>query len=58
MKKTVLVLLLTSIGVAAVAQTGIIRELSGTVELKNAGQASFTMAKVGDRVNQDTVVAR
>ena len=63
MKKAVLVLLLTAMGIATqspiamFAQTGVIRELSGTVELKNAGQASFTTAKAGDRVNQDTVIS-
>ena len=57
MKKAVLVLILAGIGIALFAQTGVIRELSGTVELKNAGQASFTAAKVGDRVNQDTVIS-
>ena len=62
MKKAVLVFLLLLAVFASqssilYAQTGIIRELSGTVELKNAGQANFTTAKVGDRVNQDTVIS-
>ena len=57
MKKAVLVLILASMGITLFAQTGMIRELSGTVELKNAGQSSFTAAKVGDRVNQDTVIS-
>jgi len=63
MKKLILALILACIGfatqspIAMFAQTGVIRELSGTVELKNAGQANFTVAKVGDRVNQDTVIS-
>ncbi|MDR1804284.1 MAG: FecR domain-containing protein [Treponema sp.] len=57
MKKAVLVLILAVMGAALFAQTGVIRELSGTVELKNAGQSAFTAAKVGDRVNQDTVIS-
>ena len=38
-------------------QNGVIRELTGTVELKRAGQAAFVPAKAGDTVAQDTVVS-
>ena len=37
------------------AQTGLIRELSGTVEIKNG--ASFVPANVGDQVREDTVIS-
>ena len=57
MKKAVLFLLLAGMGFALFAQSGVIRELSGTVEIKNAGQSAFTAARVGDRVNQDTVIS-
>ena len=57
MKKLILVLILAGMGLMLFAQTGVIRELSGTVELKNSGQTAFTAAKVGDRLNQDTVIS-
>ena len=38
-------------------QAGEITELSGTVELKAAGQADFVPAKIGDRVTRDTIVS-
>jgi hypothetical protein len=41
----------------AQAQTGIIRELSGTVELKPAGAANFAAASVGDEIAPNTVVS-
>ena len=39
------------------AQTGQIRELSGTVELKRAGQAAFVSARTGDILEQNTIVS-
>ncbi|MCL1815635.1 MAG: FecR family protein [Treponema sp.] len=41
----------------AFAQTGVIKELSGTVELKRAGQAAFVPARAGDTVARDTIVS-
>ena len=38
-------------------QNGVIRELTGTVELKRAGQAAFVPAKAGDTVARDTIVS-
>ena len=38
-------------------QNGTIKELTGTVEIKRAGQAAFVPAKTGDTVAQDTVVS-
>jgi len=37
--------------------SGVIRELSGTVELKMPGAASYVPAKTGDQLSQDTVVS-
>ena len=59
MKKRVSILL-ALLFVAAVmvfGQNGVIKELSGTVELKQAGQAAFVPAKVGDAVAKNTVVS-
>ena len=39
------------------AQNGVIRELSGTVELKNSAASSFVPAKTGDLVMEDTVIS-
>lgn len=36
---------------------GLIREVSGTVELKEAGQTAFVPARVGDRVERNTIVS-
>jgi len=40
-----------------VAQTGVIKELNGTVELKLPGTRDFTAAKTGDRIGGDTVIS-
>ncbi|MCL2006911.1 MAG: FecR domain-containing protein [Treponema sp.] len=48
------ILLLSSI---AHAQSGVIRELSGEVELKHASSANFAPANVGDEVREDTVIS-
>jgi len=58
MKKLFLVVVLVSAVVfGAFAQSGVIRELSGDVELKPAGASSFTAAKTGDTVARDTIVS-
>jgi hypothetical protein len=44
-------------GLCVFAQNGIIRELSGTVELKNPGAADYVPAKTGDTVSQKTVIS-
>jgi hypothetical protein len=38
-------------------QSGVVRELSGTVEIKASGAASYLPAKSGDRVNEDTIIS-
>ena len=59
MKKIALVtILLCVVQICLVfGQNGVIRELSGTVELKRAGQTAFVPAKIGDAVARDTVVS-
>jgi len=57
MRKTVLAFFLMITGMGVFAQKGTIRELSGTVELKNPGAANYVSAKIGDMVNQETVVS-
>jgi len=61
-KKTALsfLLVITALGLAqtgAFAQNGKIRELSGTVELKNPGSADYVSAKIGETVSQRTVIS-
>ncbi|MDR2952813.1 MAG: FecR family protein [Treponema sp.] len=60
MKKAFLVLLLAwfswqSMGVFA--QSGVIKEMTGTVELKPAGTANFVPAVAGVQIKQDTVIS-
>ncbi len=60
MKKTVFCLILcvqVLCSAAVFAQTAVIKELSGTVELKQAGQTAFVPAKIGDEVAQSTIVS-
>jgi len=58
MKKTFFVVLLSAVITAGVfGQNGVIRELTGEVEIKSAGASSFTAAKAGDTVARDTIVS-
>jgi len=57
MKKAFFVLMFILIGVSVFAQSGMIRELNGTVELKASGSSSFVIAKAGDQVSEDTVIS-
>ena len=57
MKKKVLVLFLSTIALGLFAQDGVIRQLSGTVELMHPGAANFVAAAIGDEVTQDTVIS-
>ena len=57
MKKTSLSFLFIVTAAFLFAQNGTIRELNGTVELKDSGASSFVTAKSGDKVKQDTVVS-
>jgi len=58
MKKCVLFVVLVSAVVFSVfSQNGTIRELTGDVELKQAGSDTFTAARTGAVVAQDTIVS-
>jgi len=57
MKRKMFVFFLMIMGMGVFAQNGTIKEMSGTVELKNPGAADFVPAKAGDRVSQQTVVS-
>jgi hypothetical protein len=61
MKKTAITIILLAAQFVCAAlvfgQNGVIKELSGTVEIKRAGQAAFVAAKAGDAVAKDTIVS-
>ena len=57
MKKIIMVFFLIAAVSGLYAQNGIIREISGTVELKAPGASSFTIAKTGDSITKDTVIS-
>lgn len=58
MKRIIVVMILIVCGALSVsAQTGVVRELSGVVELKKPGAQDFTPAKIGDSLSKDTVVS-
>jgi len=57
MKKTILVFLLTGLCVCAFAQNGVIKQLSGQVEIKRAGETAYVPARAGDQVSENTVVS-
>ena len=58
MKKMFLtVLMLSLIGFGVFAQSGVIRELTGDVELKPAGAPAFVPAQAGSEVARDTIVS-
>jgi len=58
MKKTFFVVLLSAAIAAGVfGQNGVIRELTGEVEIKRSGASSFTAARAGDTVARDTIVS-
>ena len=57
MKKIFVALCIILAGAGAFAQNGVIREMSGTVELKASGSSAYVPAKAGDQVKQDTVIS-
>jgi hypothetical protein len=57
MKKTFITLFLMGAALAVYAQTGVIREMTGTVELKLAGTQTFIPAKSGDTLQRDTIIS-
>jgi len=57
MKKVFFTVLMVSAAVFAYSQNGIIRELSGDVEIKIAGSSVFVPAQTGNQIAQDTIVS-
>jgi len=57
MRKLVLAFLLTGLCLCAFAQNGVIRQVSGTVELKRAGDTGYVPAKAGDLVSGNTIIS-
>jgi len=58
MKKNLLIVVLLFAAVFSLcAQNGVIRELTGVVELKPAGASAFTAARPGSVVAQNTVIS-
>jgi len=57
MKKTIIAFLFILTAASLFAQNGTIRELNGTVELKDSGSSVFVLAKTGDQVREDAVIS-
>ena len=57
MRKIVWLVVLLCLGVSGFAQTGVIRELSGTVEIREPGALEFVRASAGDLISQDTILS-
>jgi hypothetical protein len=57
MKRNVLTVVFVLAAAGVFAQSGVIKELTGTVEVKGAGAAAFAPAKAGEQVKEDTVIS-
>ena len=57
MKRTGMILTLILLCVNIFAQSGVVRELTGTVEIKTAGASGFVPAVPGMEVRQDTLIS-
>ena len=57
MKKTIFALLLIGTATLGFAQKAVIKDLTGTVELKFSGSSDFIPASVGAEVAQDTIIS-
>ena len=57
MKRILIITLLLFCAVQVFAQNGVIKDLTGTVEIKRAGQTAFVAAKAGDQVARDTIIS-
>jgi hypothetical protein len=58
MKKTFFAILFSAVVALGVfGQNGVIRELTGEVEIKRSGASTFTAAKAGDAVARDTIIS-
>lgn len=56
MRKTIFVILLLCMPIFLFAQSGVIRSLNGTVEIKHSGTPNYVAARAGDTVREDTTV--
>jgi hypothetical protein len=56
-KQMILTALFFSAALGLFAQQGILKEISGTVELKPAGASAFVIAKKGDTIAPNTIVS-
>jgi hypothetical protein len=57
MKKIICVLALTGVAALGFSQTGVIKELSGVVEIKTSGTGAFVPAGAGTEVLPDTIIS-
>ena len=57
MKKMIAVFILIMSGAIAFAQQAVIRDVSGTVELKASGASSYVAANIGDSVSENTMIS-
>ena len=57
MRKIIIAFVFILAALSAFAQNGVIKDLTGTVELKKAGSKEFVAAKAGDTISQDTVIS-
>jgi hypothetical protein len=57
MKRTAAAIIFILVSFCVYAQNGIIRELSGTVEIKKPGTSNYVAAKAGDQISQDTIIS-
>jgi hypothetical protein len=57
MKKTVCAIFMILAGTNIFAQSGVIKEITGQVELKAPGSTSFVAAKAGDILAEDTIIS-
>jgi len=57
MKKTLCAIFLIFVGISSFAQSGVIKDITGQVELKAPGASSFVTAKVGDSLEENTVIS-
>ena len=58
MKKVIIAVFLAAvITSAAFSQSGVIRELTGDVELRRAGSSAFVAARAGDTVELNTIIS-
>ncbi|MCL2213621.1 MAG: FecR family protein [Treponema sp.] len=57
--RSFLTVILMSAGIVfcAFGQNGVLREMSGEVEIKAAGASSFSAARIGDTIAQNTIVS-